>query len=200
MAKIRRALLSVADKTGIADFARRLQQLSIAMLSTGGTARLLRESGVDVQDVSEYTGFPEILDGRLKTIHPKVHGGLLARRDEAHLQQLAEYGIETIDMVVVNLYPFVQVIAEPGVPLGQAIENIDIGGPSMIRAAAKNYTHVAVVTNPELYDDVAAELEATRADMSEETHFRLAVDAFRHTAHYDAAIADYLIGLEGLRN
>ena len=193
MARIQTALLSVSDKTGLPEFARRLAALGVRILSTGGTARLLRESGIEVQDVSDYTGFPEIMDGRVKTLHPKVHGGLLARRDEpAHLRQMEELGITAIDMVVVNLYPFQQTIARPNVELMEAIENIDIGGPTLIRSAAKNYMHVAVLTSPLRYDEAAAELERNDGSLGQETLFRLALEAFRHTARYDAAIAEYL--------
>ncbi|MHC5034394.1 MAG: bifunctional phosphoribosylaminoimidazolecarboxamide formyltransferase/IMP cyclohydrolase [Planctomycetota bacterium] len=198
MAKIDRAVISVSDKTGVVEFAQRLAALGVSIVSTGGTARLLRESDVEVQDVADYTGFPEILDGRVKTLHPKVHGGLLAERGrDTHILEMKEHGIEPIDMVVVNLYPFVDVISEPGVGLVQAIENIDIGGPTMVRGAAKNYTHVAVVTNPGMYDSIAEELEQNGGCLSQETHFDLAVEAFRHTAHYDNAIAEYLSGIEG---
>jgi phosphoribosylaminoimidazolecarboxamide formyltransferase/IMP cyclohydrolase len=197
VAKIRTAILSVSDKTGLTEFGRRLAALGISLLSTGGTARLLRESGLEVEDLTEYTGFPEILDGLVNTLHPKVHGGLLAERlRETHIREMEEHGIRAIDMVVVNLYPFVDIIAETGVEPVQAIENIDIGGPSLIRAAAKNYSHVAVVTNPETYDTVASELESNEIHLSEQTHFDLAVEAFRHTAHYDTAIAEYLAGIE----
>lgn len=198
MAKMQTALISVSDKTGLAEFAKRLAALGVGILSTGGTGRLLQEHGIEVQDVAEYTGFPEILDGLVKTLHPKVHGGLLARRErDTHLFELEEHGIQPIDMVVVNLYPFVAVIKEPGVELTRAVENIDIGGPSMIRAAAKNYTHVSVVTNPEMYDAVAEELEQNDGCLSQETHFALALEAFRHTAHYDTVIAQYLAGIAG---
>jgi len=194
--KIKTALISVSDKTGLPAFARRLRALGVKILSTGGTARLLRENGIEVTDVSEYTGFPEILDGRVKTLHPKVHAGLLAlRENERHLTQIRELGIETIDMVVVNLYPFEQTIAQPDVGLMEAIENIDIGGPSMIRSAAKNYTHVAVITSPEFYAEVADELERSDCTLSEHTLYRLGLAAFQHTAHYDAAIAGYLGGI-----
>jgi len=193
MAKVRTALISVSDKRGLAEFAKRLQALGIRILSTGGTARLLRDSGIKATDVSEYTGFPEILDGRVKTLHPKVHGALLALRDkEEHIKQMKAHGIEPIDMVVVNLYPFEQTIAQQNVELMEAVENIDIGGPTMIRSAAKNYTHVAVVTSPARYEDVAKELEETDGRLSEQTLYALAVEAFRHTAHYDAAISRYL--------
>ncbi len=200
MAKIQTALVSVSDKSGIAEFAGRLAALGIRILSTGGTGRLLREHGLDVEDVSEYTGFPEMLDGRIKTQHPKIHAGVLAKRErDTHLFQLAEQGIQTIDMVVVNLYPFVDIIAEPGVEPAQAIDHIDIGGPSLIRAAAKNHTHVAVVTNPQMYETIAEELEAGGGALSQQTHFDLAVEAFRHTAHYDTVIAEYLAGIYGAR-
>jgi phosphoribosylaminoimidazolecarboxamide formyltransferase/IMP cyclohydrolase len=196
MAQIKTALVSVSDKTGLVEFARRLRALDVRLLSTGGTARLLREKDIEVQDVSEYTGFPEILDGRVKTLHPKVHGGLLAMRGkEEHRRQMAEHGIDPIDMVVVNLYPFETTIARPNVELGDAIENIDIGGPTMIRSAAKNYLDVAVVVNPGLYDEVASQLESNDGQLTEDMHFRLALEAFRHTAHYDRAIANYLGGL-----
>jgi phosphoribosylaminoimidazolecarboxamide formyltransferase/IMP cyclohydrolase len=197
VARIQRALISVSDKAGILAFGRRLAALGVDLLSTGGTARVLREGGLSVLEVSEYTGFPELLDGRLKTLHPKIHGGLLARRDPAHLAQLQEHGIEPIDMAVVNLYPLGQTIGEPGTGLPRAIENIDIGGPALIRAGAKNYSHVAVVTDPSMYDRVARELEERDGDLSERTHFALGVAAFRHTARYDAAIADYLGAIEG---
>ena len=191
-------MISVSDKSGLPEFAARLVRLGVQILSTGGTARLLSESGIEVEDVSDYTGFPEILGGRIKTLHPKVHGGLLARRGEAEdMRQMEEHGIRPIDMVVVNLYPFVEVIAEPGVELANAIENIDIGGPSMIRAAAKNCTHVAVVTNPGMYDRIAQQMEQHDGSLDSETRFALAVEAFRHTSHYDTVIARYLRGIEG---
>ena len=192
-ARIRMALISVSDKTGLPEFAGRLAALGVRILSTGGTARLLRERGLDVQDVSDYTGFPEILDGSLKTLHPKVHGGVLARRDvEGHVQQMADLGITAIDMVVVNLYPFEQAAAKPGVELMEGVDSIDIAGPTMIRSAVKNYVHVAVLTSPAQYDDVASELARTGGALSQKTLFTLAVEALRHTAHYDTAISDYL--------
>ncbi len=197
MAKIRTALISVSDKSGIAEFSRRLTGLGVSIMSTRGTARLLRENGIAVEDVEDYTGFPEMLDGRIKTLHPKVHAGLLARREAAHLKELEEMGIRPIDMVVVNLYPFIDVIAEPGVDLMRAIENIDIGGSTLIRAAAKNYTHVAVLTNPGLYESIASELERSGGNLSAQTHVDLGIEAFRHTAHYDNAIAGYLADIEG---
>ncbi|MFQ6039991.1 MAG: bifunctional phosphoribosylaminoimidazolecarboxamide formyltransferase/IMP cyclohydrolase [Candidatus Poribacteria bacterium] len=198
MNKINLALVSVSDKTGIVAFAQELIKLDIKILSTGGTARLLAESGIEVREVSDYTGFPEMMDGRLKTLHPKIHGGLLALRDNAeHIRQAKEHGIEFIDMVVVNLYPFESTIAKPDVELSEAIENIDIGGPTMIRSAAKNYRRVAVVTNPNQYEAVIAELKKKNAALSNETKFNLAKAAFAHTAHYDTVIANYLAGLDG---
>ncbi|HID11541.1 MAG TPA: bifunctional phosphoribosylaminoimidazolecarboxamide formyltransferase/IMP cyclohydrolase [Candidatus Latescibacteria bacterium] len=185
---IRRALISVSDKRGIAEFAKGLQELGVEIISTGGTARLLEENGIPVRPISELTGFPEMLDGRVKTLHPKVHGALLARRDDPeHMRQVTEHGIELIDMVVVNLYPFRSTAEKPGVGLEELTENIDIGGPTMIRSAAKNYRDVAVVTDPGDYVKVLEELKAT-GDLSEETRARLCVKAFRTTADYDATI------------
>jgi phosphoribosylaminoimidazolecarboxamide formyltransferase/IMP cyclohydrolase len=195
MSRVTRALISVHDKTGVADFARGLAALGVELLSTGGTARLLRESGLAVRDVAEVTGFPEMLDGRVKTLHPRVHGGILARRDRpAHLAALGEHGIPAIDLVAVTLYPFEATVARPGATLEDAIENIDIGGPSMIRGAAKNHAHVVVVTDPDQYRDVLDELERHGGETSPETRYRLAVEAFRRTAQYDAAIAAHLGG------
>ena len=192
MTRVRRALLSVHDKTGVVEFARGLAALGAEILSTGGTARLLRESGVPVVDVAEVTGFPEMLDGRVKTLHPGVHGGILARRDvPEHVAALERHGIRPIDLVAVTLYPFEQTVARPGVSLEEAIENIDIGGPSMIRGAAKNHAHVAVITDPGQYGPVLGELRSDGA-LSDATRFRLALEAFRRTAQYDAAIAAYL--------
>lgn len=190
---IRRALLSVSDKSSLVEFARALQRFGIELISTGGTARALREAGCQVLDVAEITGVPEMLDGRVKTLHPRIHGAILARRDRAdHLRTLREHGIETIDMVVVNLYPFEQTVAQPGTPLEEAIEQIDIGGPAMIRSAAKNWQDVAVVVSPELYGEVIAELERCGGALTRATRLRLARHAFERTAHYDAAIAAYL--------
>ncbi len=198
MAKIERALVTVEDKTGVAEFARRLRALDIEIIATGGTGHLLRESGVEALDVSEYTGFPEILEGWLRTMHPKLFAGLLARRDEKeHLRELQQYGIRTIDMVVVNLYPFLDVISEPGLPMMRTVDNIDIAGPTLVRSAAKNYTHVAVVTDPADYDRVALELEQSDGSLSEQTHFQLALEAFRHTARYDMIIARQMAGMHG---
>jgi phosphoribosylaminoimidazolecarboxamide formyltransferase/IMP cyclohydrolase len=191
--KIRRALMSVHDKTGIVEFAQALAGLGVEILSTGGTAKLLRESGVRVIDVSEATGFPEMLDGRVKTLHPKIHGGILARRDvPEHLAALDKHGITPIDLVVVALYPFEETVARPGVTRAEAIEQIDVGGPTMIRAAAKNHSSVAVVTAHAQYAAVLDELRAHGGALSDATRFGLAQDAFRRTAQYDAAIASYL--------
>jgi phosphoribosylaminoimidazolecarboxamide formyltransferase / IMP cyclohydrolase len=190
--KVRRALVSVHDKTGVVEFARGLASLGVEILSTGGTARLLRESGLAVRDVSEVTGFPEMLDGRVKTLHPKIHGGILARRDVPdHGEALARHGIPPIDLVVVALYPFEATVARPGVTLAEAIEQIDVGGPTMIRAAAKNHAGVGVVTDPGQYAAVLDELKAT-GGLAEATRFALARAAFRRTAQYDAAISVFL--------
>jgi phosphoribosylaminoimidazolecarboxamide formyltransferase/IMP cyclohydrolase len=193
MTRVRRALLSVHDKAGVVEFARGLAALGAEILSTGGTAKLLRESGVRVVDVAEVTGFPEMLDGRVKTLHPGVHGGILARRElPEHQAALERHGIRPIDLVAVTLYPFEQTVARPGVSLEDAIENIDIGGPSMIRGAAKNHVHVAVITDPGQYGPVLEELRRGDGALSDATRFRLAFEAFRRTAQYDAAIAAYL--------
>ncbi len=187
---VARALISVHDKTGIVDFARGLHTLGVQVLSTGGTARLLREAGIPVRDVSEVTGFPELLDGRVKTLHPRIHGGILARRDSPeHLAALEQHGIAPIDLVVVSLYPFEATVARPGVSPAEAVEQIDVGGPTMIRAAAKNHTSVAVVTDASQYAPVLAELRANHGVLSEATRRGLAQQAFRRTAQYDAAIA-----------
>jgi phosphoribosylaminoimidazolecarboxamide formyltransferase/IMP cyclohydrolase len=192
MTKVKRALISVSDKSGIVEFAKSLAELNVELLSTGGTARALREAGLTVKDVSEYTGFPEMMDGRVKTLHPKVHAALLALRDNPeHMRQIQEQNVELIDMVVVNLYPFQATIAKPDVTLEDAIENIDIGGPTMLRSSAKNYRHVVVVTDPNDYDKIINELK-TNGEVSSETKSRLAVKVFRHTADYDAAIDTYL--------
>jgi phosphoribosylaminoimidazolecarboxamide formyltransferase / IMP cyclohydrolase len=200
--KIQRAILSVTDKTGLVDFARKLSALNIELISTGGTAKLLRDSGVTVKDISELTGFPEMLDGRVKTLHPKVHGGILHRReDPKHVAAVAEHGIAPIDMVVVNLYAFEKTAAKPGVKFEELIENIDIGGPSMIRSAAKNFHDVAIVTSPADYDSIADELARSGGALSHETKWRLAQKAFATTAAYDSAIASTLeqIDAKGLR-
>jgi phosphoribosylaminoimidazolecarboxamide formyltransferase/IMP cyclohydrolase len=191
--KIQRAILSVTDKTGLVDFARRLADLGIELISTGGTAKLLRDSRIAVKDISELTGFPEMLDGRVKTLHPKVHGGILHRRENpAHTAAVAEHGIQPIDMVVVNLYAFEKTAAKPGVAFEELIENIDIGGPSMIRSAAKNFHDVAVVTSPADYAAIAEELARSGGALSLETKWRLAQKAFSTTAAYDSAIASTL--------
>jgi phosphoribosylaminoimidazolecarboxamide formyltransferase / IMP cyclohydrolase len=188
--RVRRALLSVSDKTGVADFAKSLAALGVEILSTGGTASALREAGLTVTDVSEFTGQEEILDGRVKTLHPRLHAALLARRDDGeHMTTLAREGIEPIDLVVVNLYPFEQTVSGAEVAPAVAIENIDIGGPTMIRAAAKNHEGVAVVVKPEAYDAVCAELEESGGEISATTRHWLANEAFAQTARYDAAIS-----------
>jgi phosphoribosylaminoimidazolecarboxamide formyltransferase/IMP cyclohydrolase len=192
-ARIQRAILSVTDKTGLIDFARKLSALGIELISTGGTAKLLRDSGISVKDISDLTGFPEMLDGRVKTLHPKVHGGILHRReDPKHVAAVKEHGIQPIDMVVVNLYAFEKTAAKPGVAFEDLIENIDIGGPSMIRSAAKNFQDVAIVTSPADYDSVASEIEQNGGQLSKETKWRLAQKAFATTAAYDSAIASTL--------
>ena len=197
---VTQALISVSDKRGVLDFARELAALGIKLLSTGGTASLLREAGLDVTDVSEHTGFPEMLDGRVKTLHPKVHGGILARRDlSEHMDTIAAHDIGRIDLVVVNLYPFQQTVAKPDCTLEDAIENIDIGGPTMVRAAAKNHGNerggVGIVTDPEDYGCIVDELKANAGKLSHKTRFALAVKAFTHTARYDSAISNYLTAL-----
>lgn len=192
-ARIERAVLSVTDKTGLADFARKLSALGVELVSTGGTAKLLRQSGIPVKDISEVTGFPEMLDGRVKTLHPNVHGGILHRRQNPlDRAALAEHGIQPIDMVVVNLYAFEKTAAKPGVRFDELVENIDIGGPSMIRSAAKNFRDVAVVTSPADYDAVADEMSRSEGALSLETKWRLAQKAFATTAAYDSAIASTL--------
>src|ERR1700687_2000245 len=191
--KIQRAILSVTDKTGLVDFARKLSSLGVELISTGGTAKLLRDSGIAVKDISELTGFPEMLDGRVKTLHPKVHGGILHRHENpAHRTAVAEHGILPIDMVVVNLYAFEKTAAKPGVPFDVLIENIDIGGPSMIRSAAKNFQDVAVVTSPADYGAIIEEMAYSGCTLSRETKWRLAQKAFAMTAAYDSAIASTL--------
>jgi phosphoribosylaminoimidazolecarboxamide formyltransferase/IMP cyclohydrolase len=201
MSRIQRAILSVTDKTGLVDFARHLSGLGIELISTGGTAKLLRDSGVAVKDISELTGFPEMLDGRVKTLHPKVHGGILHRRENpAHITAVAEHGIQPIDMVVVNLYAFEKTAAKSGVALEELIENIDIGGPSMIRSAAKNFHDVAVVTSPADYQAIADELTSSGGALSLETKWHLAQKAFDTTAAYDSAIASTLDRVPDIKN
>jgi phosphoribosylaminoimidazolecarboxamide formyltransferase/IMP cyclohydrolase len=196
MGSIKRALVSVSDKTGVVDFARALTGLGVEVLSTGGTAKALRDAGVAVTDVSDYTGFPEIMEGRVKTLHPKVHGALLARRGVAEdMAQAEAHGIRPIDLVAVNLYPFEATIAKEGCSFADAVENIDIGGPTMLRSAAKNHEDVTVVVDPADYDAVIAELKG--GGVSDATRRRLACKVFTHTAHYDAVIAAYLGAQDG---
>jgi phosphoribosylaminoimidazolecarboxamide formyltransferase/IMP cyclohydrolase len=191
MKSIRRALISVSDKTGVVDFARALHGAGVEILSTGGTARLLEDNGVAVRAVSDYTGFPEMMDGRIKTLHPRVHGGILGRRDkDEHMQAMAEHGIEPIDLVAINLYPFEATIAREGVSEEEAIENIDIGGPAMVRSAAKNFRDVVVVVDPADYGPVLDEMKGE--GVSQATRRRLSRDAYAHTARYDALISQYL--------
>ena len=193
MGKIQRAIISLSDKTGIVPFAKDLQALGVEILSTGGTAKTLRESGLKIMDVSEYTGFPEMLDGRVKTLHPKIHGGLLGIRDNPeHAKKMKEHGIIPIDMVVVNLYPFEATVAKPSCTLEEAIENIDIGGPSMLRAAAKNYPYVTVIVDPVDYKIVLEEMKKSGGVVGKETNFRLAKKVYQLTSRYDRAITEYL--------
>lgn len=197
MAVIKQALISVSDKTGIVEFARGLAGFGVALISTGGTAGMLQEAGLQVTEVADYTGFPEMLDGRVKTLHPAVHAGILARRDAAaHMNALASAGFQTIDLVAVNLYPFSATVAKPGCTLEDAIENIDIGGPAMLRSAAKNHRHVAVVTDPADYAPLLAEMASANGAVGAGTRFRLAQKAFSHTAAYDGAISNYLTALD----
>jgi phosphoribosylaminoimidazolecarboxamide formyltransferase/IMP cyclohydrolase len=190
---IRRALISVSDKRGVVDFARSLQEMGVTIISTGGTAALLRSSGIQAISVSEVTGFPEILNGRVKTLHPRIYGGILALGDsDRHQSELREHGIDPIDLIVVNLYPFEQTIARNGIPLDEALEQIDIGGPAMIRAAAKNFRHKAVVVNPDRYPVLIRELQENHSSLSENTCFELAREVFVHTSLYDSVIAGYL--------
>lgn len=193
MGKIRIALISVSNKDGVVNFAKGLNESGVKILSTGGTAKALRDAGIPVTDVSEHTGFPEMLDGRVKTLHPKVHGGLLGRRDNPeHVRQMKEQNIEPIDMVVVNLYPFEATIAKPNCTFEDAIENIDIGGPAMLRSAAKNFKDVAVVVDPLDYKKILEEMRKSSSGLSEDTKFELAKKVFLHTARYDSVISNYL--------
>ena len=192
MSKIKRALVSVSDKTGVAEFAEALAGMGIEVISTGGTAKALSEAGIKVTGISEVTGFPEMMEGRVKTLHPAVHGALLADRSKPdHMRQIAEQGIEPIDLVCVNLYPFAKTIAKPGVTLQEAIENIDIGGPSMVRSSAKNFASVTIVVDPADYVIVLNEIREN-GDTTYETRARLATKAFTHTAEYDTMISGYL--------
>lgn len=193
MAAVKRALISLSDKTGLVEFVRSLDELGVEILSTGGTAKMLADAGLPVIEVADYTGFPEMLDGRVKTLHPKIHGGILGRRDsEEHVAKMTEHGIGNIDLVCVNLYPFAAAIAKPGCTLEDAIENIDIGGPTMVRSAAKNWKHVAIVTDNADFGAIVEELEANNAALSDKTRFNLSRKAFSHTAQYDGMIANYL--------
>ena len=193
MAKVKLALVSVSDKNGLIDFVRGLHELGVELISTGGTKQTIAGAGIPVRDISDYTGFPEMMNGRVKTLHPKVHGGLLALRDNPeHMQLAVEHGISMIDMVVVNLYPFEATVAKPGVTLEDAIENIDIGGPSMVRSAAKNYRSVAIVTNPARYAQVLEEMRANDGEVSAHTRAELAVEAYTLTSGYDTAISSWL--------
>ena len=190
--KVEYALLSVSDKQGLVEFARGLSELGIRLLSTGGTGKALADAGIPFTKVSEHTGFPEILDGRVKTLHPRIHGGILARHDDpAHQATLREHEIPPIGLVAVNLYPFVRTVGREGVTQEEAIENIDIGGPTLIRAAAKNFAYLTVVVDPADYDLVLAELKTSHGEVSRETRWELARRAFHHTAAYDAAISSY---------
>ncbi|MBN3038203.1 MAG: bifunctional phosphoribosylaminoimidazolecarboxamide formyltransferase/IMP cyclohydrolase [Candidatus Omnitrophica bacterium] len=200
MLKVKRALISVSDKTGIEELAKTLNEFGVEILSTGGTAKRIKDLGIAVKDVSEYTGFPEMMNGRVKTLHPKIHGGLLAVRDDlAHMEQAKAHNISMIDMVVVNLYPFEKTVAREDVTLEEAIENIDIGGPSMLRSAAKNHRSVAVITNPSTYADIIKELKEKKGFLSEPTLRHLAVEVFRRTAEYDAAIYKFLCDTSKMR-
>jgi phosphoribosylaminoimidazolecarboxamide formyltransferase/IMP cyclohydrolase len=193
MRKIDRAIISVTDKTGVVEFASSLSKFGVQILSTGGTAKAMRDGGVSVIDISEYTGFPEMLDGRVKTLHPKVHGGLLGMRDNPeHVKTMKEHGIKNIDLVVVNLYQFEKTVAKEGVTLEEAVENIDIGGPTMLRSSAKNYKDVAVVVDPADYEVVLKEMAENDGATTLETRFRLAKKVFRLTHEYDGAITRYL--------
>jgi phosphoribosylaminoimidazolecarboxamide formyltransferase/IMP cyclohydrolase len=193
MAKIKRAIISVSNKKGVVKFAKELHRMNIEILSTGGTAKTLREAGIPVKDVSEHTGSPEMLDGRVKTLHPRIHGGLLSRRNNPKdMEEIKKYNIEMIDMVVVNLYPFEETIAKPGVSFEEAIENIDIGGPAMLRSASKNFQDVAVIINPSDYGKVISEMKGLNGDLPYATRLELAKKVFQHTSIYDGLIADYL--------
>ena len=192
MAKIKNVIISVFDKTGLVDFASELDKVGVKIFSTGGSCKMLAENGINVTKIEDYTGFPEMMDGRVKTLHPKIHGGILARRDDAnHMKAAADHGITMFDMVVVNLYPFKKTV-ESGKSFADIIENIDIGGPSMVRSASKNFKDVAIVTSPDDYKMVLDEMKANGGEISLETRFKLASKAFRLTAAYDSYIASYL--------
>src|SRR3989441_6655645 len=198
LVKIRRALISVSDKSGIVDFVRELKRFGVEIISTGGTAKALRDAGLAVRDVSDVTKFPEMMEGRIKTLHPRIHGGVLAvRGNPEHLAAMSEHDIEPIDMVVVNLYPFEETIKRDGVTLDEAVEQIDIGGPAMIRSAAKNFRDVAVVVDPDRYQVVLHEMRVNNAATTSELRRELALAAFFRTSAYDEAISSYLNELEG---
>jgi len=193
MAKIKRAILSVSNKKGLLEFAKELSAMGVEILSTGGTAKALREGGIPVKDVSEHTGFPEMLDGRVKTLHPKIHGGLLSRRkNPKDMEEIEKHGIVPIDMVVVNLYPFEETIAKPDVTFEDAIENIDIGGPTMLRSASKNFQDVAVIVDPADYAPVIKEMKERNGELAYKRKLELAKKVFGHTSRYDALITEYL--------
>jgi phosphoribosylaminoimidazolecarboxamide formyltransferase/IMP cyclohydrolase len=195
MPKITRALISVTDKTGISALGAALREFGVEILSTGGTARSLAESGAPVREVADFTGFPEMLDGRVKTLHPKIHGGILGiRTNETHTASMKEHGIFPIDLVAVNLYAFAKTVARPGCSLDDAIENIDIGGPALLRASAKNWRFVTALTDPADYSRVIAEMKESGGSVSESTNFELAKKVFRLTSEYDGAISEYLAG------
>ncbi len=197
MSKIERAIISVTDKSGVAELAKELADMGVEIISTGGTARVIREAGVEVRDVADLTGFPEMMDGRVKTLHPKVHGGILAIRDNAeHRRQMEENGILPIDMVVVNLYAFEKTVAKEGVTLEEAIENIDIGGPTLLRSSAKNFRYVTVVVDPGDYGKVLQEMKENGGATTLKTRFELAKKVFATTSAYDTAITNYLSGVE----
>jgi len=194
--KVKRALISVSDKTNLEKLVKTLNEMGVEILSTGGTAKFIRSLGVKVTEVSDYTGFPEIMDGRVKTLHPKIHGALLALRDnDEHMAQAKKHGIAPIDMIVVNLYPFAKMVAQKDVKLEEAVENIDIGGPSMLRSASKNFKSVAVLSDPALYENIIDELKKNKGSLSEKTLFELAADTFRRTSEYDSLISGYLNSL-----
>ncbi|MEA1866848.1 MAG: IMP cyclohydrolase [Thermodesulfobacteriota bacterium] len=201
MTKIKRALISVTDKAGVPELAKELEDMGVEIVSTGGTARVIRDAGVSVKDVSDLTGFPEMMDGRVKTLHPMVHGGILALRDNAgHMQQMEDHAIPPIDMVVVNLYAFEKTVAKEGVSLADAIENIDIGGPTLLRSSAKNFRYVTVVVDPSDYSKVLGEMKANDGATSLTTRFELAGKVFITTNKYDKAIAGYLEGIDSRKN
>ncbi len=196
MEKVERALISLTDKSGIEDFARALTELGVEILSTGGTAKKMRDNGIAVTDVSEFTGFPEMLDGRVKTLHPLVHGGILNQRENAdHQQQCKDHGIKPIDIVAVNLYAFEKTVADPNCSLADAIENIDIGGPTLLRASAKNFRDVTVIVDPADYEQVLAEIRET-GNTTLKTRFKLAVKVFQLTSTYDTTITDWLVKVD----